>query len=107
MARGRCCGPHARAGVLCSWPSVQLAIADSGYQGPRVAAASPIHDEIVRKLEEQVGFVVHARRWVVERFVAWINRNRRHVKDVEATIASAEAFLYAASVLLLFRRMAR
>jgi putative transposase len=24
-----------------------------------------------------VGFAVHARRWVVERFFAWINRNRR------------------------------
>jgi hypothetical protein len=28
-------------------------------------------------------------------------------KDVEATIASAEAFLYAAAVMLLLRRLAR
>ncbi len=55
----------------------------------------------------QVGFVVHVRRWVVERFFAWINRNRRSAKDVEATIASAEAFLYAASGILLSRRLAR
>ena len=59
------------------------------------------------KLEGQVGFVVHARRSVVERFFAWINRNRRLAKDVEATIASAEAFLSAASVILLLRRLAR
>jgi len=44
---------------------------------------------------------------VVERFFAWSNRNRRLAKDVEATIASALAFLYAASVMLLTRRLAR
>jgi len=99
-------GPLLRASRP-SWPFVLLAFADSGYQGPRVAAASSIRVEIVRKLEGQVGFVVHARRWVVERFFAWINRNRRLAKDVEATIASAEAFLYAASAILLLRRLAR
>ena len=35
------------------------------------------------------------------------NRNRRLAKDFEATIASARAFLYAASVMLLVRRLAR
>ncbi|MGQ0484331.1 MAG: IS5/IS1182 family transposase, partial [Hyphomicrobiales bacterium] len=33
--------------------------------------------------------------------------NRRLAKDFEATIASARAFLYAASVTILVRRMAR
>ena len=89
------------------WPFVQLGFADAGYRGERVAAASPIRIEIVHKLDRQVGFAVHARRWVVERFFAWINRNRRLAKDVEATIASAEAFLYAAAVMLLLRRLAR
>lgn len=42
---------------------MQLAYADSGYQGPRVAAASSNRLQIVRKIERQVGFVVHARRW--------------------------------------------
>lgn len=99
-------GPLLRASRP-SWPFVQLAFADAGYQGPRVAAASSIHVEIVRKPQGQVGFAVHARRWVVERFFAWINRNRRLAKDFEATIASAEAFLYAASTILLLRRLAR
>jgi transposase len=44
---------------------------------------------------------------VVERFFAWLGRNRRLAKDVEATVASATAFLYAASVMLLIRRLAR
>jgi transposase len=46
------------------------------------------------------------KRWVVERFFAWINRNRRLSKDFEGAIASATAFLYAASVMLLMRRLA-
>lgn len=89
------------------WPFVELAFADAGYAGERVAGASPIRIEIVRKPKGQVGFAVHARRWVVERFFAWIGRNRRLAKDFEASIASAEAFLYAASVMLLLRRLGR
>jgi transposase len=48
--------------------------------------------EIVRKNPDQVGFAVNPRRWVVERFFAWIGRNRRLAKDFEATIDSARAF---------------
>ena len=99
-------GPLLRASRP-SWPFVQLVFADAGYQGPRVAASSPIRVEIVRRAVGQVGFAVIARRWVVERFLAWINRNRRLAKDFETTIASAEAFLYAASAMLLLRRLAR
>ncbi len=97
--------------LLCAsrarWPFVQIGYADGGYQGPRVERASPIRIEVVRRADGQVGFAVIARRWVVERFFAWINRNRRLAKDFEASIASAEAFLYAASSMLLLRRLAR
>jgi putative transposase len=89
------------------WPFVALGYADGGYVGPRVANASSIRIEVVRKSDNQVGFAVIARRWVVERFFAWINRNRRLSKDFEATIESVEAFLYAASSVLLLRRLAR
>jgi len=89
------------------WPFVRLAYTDAGYQGPRVTAASPIRVEIVRKPEGQVGFAVRASRWVVGRFFAWINRNRRMDKDVEAITVSAEAFLFAASAIILLRRLAR
>jgi hypothetical protein len=40
-----------------------------------------------------VGFEVIPRRWVVERTLAWLKRNRRLAKDFEATIASAKAWL--------------
>ena len=75
--------------------------------GEKVANATLIAVEIVRKNPDQIGFAVQPRRWVVERFFAWIGRNRRLAKDFEATIDSARAFLYAASVMLLVRRIAR
>jgi transposase len=90
-----------------SFPFVERAFADSAYAGERVERATRIAIEIVHKPRDQVGFAVHPRRWVVERCFAWLNRNRRLAKDFEATIASATAFLYAASVMLLTRRLAR
>ena len=87
-------------------PFIERVFADSAYAAERVANATSII-EIVRKQVGQIGFAVHPRRWVVERFFAWLGRNRRLAKDFEATIASATAFLYAASVLLLTRRLAR
>lgn len=90
-----------------SFPFIEKVFADSGYAGDKIANATVIAVEIVRKNPDQIGFAVQPRRWVVERFFAWINRNRRLAKDFEATIASARAFLYAASVMLLVRRLAR
>ena len=89
------------------FPFIERAFADAGYNHERVTTATIIVVEIVRKLPDQVGFAVLPRRWVVERFFAWISRNRRLAKDFEATIASARAFLYAASIMLLVRRIAR
>jgi transposase len=90
-----------------SFPFVQLAWADSAYAGERPAMATPVDVAIVRKAPDQVGFVVHARRWVIERLFGWLGRNRRLARDVEATLASATAFVYAASAMLLVHRLGR
>jgi transposase len=63
--------------------------------------------EIVRRSDAAKGFVLLPRRWVVERTLAWLNRNRRLAKDFEATTESALAWLMIASVKLLSRRLAR
>src|SRR5665213_3993251 len=97
-------GPLLRASRR-SFPFIKRVFADGGYAGDRVASATSIAVEIVRREPDQTGFAVQPRRWVVERFFAWINRNRRLAKDFEASIASAKAFLYAASVMLLVRRI--
>ena len=57
-------------------PFVIKAFADSAYNSERVANATSIDAQIVRRIADQTGFVVHPRRWVVERTFAWLNRNR-------------------------------
>ncbi len=47
------------------------------------------------------------KRWVVERTFSWLGQNRRMSKDYERLCASAEAFVYAAMVRLMVRRLAR
>ena len=89
------------------FPFIERVFADTAYAGERVANATRIIVEIVHKLPDQVGFAVLPRRWVVERFFAWLGRNRRLAKDFDGTIASATAFLYAAAAMLLVRRLAR
>ncbi len=59
----------------------------------------------MRRMADTVGFEVLPRRWVVEHTLAWLNRNRRLAKDFEASIESAKAWLYIASVQLIARRM--
>ncbi|HTW30027.1 MAG TPA: transposase, partial [Acetobacteraceae bacterium] len=63
--------------------------------------------QIVKRTDVAQGFIVLPRRWVIERTLAWLNRNRRLAKDYEASIASAEAWLLVANVKLLSRRLAR
>jgi putative transposase len=53
------------------------------------------------------GFVVLPRRWVVERTIAWIDQQRRMSKDYERLCASGEAFVYAAMIRLMARRLVR
>jgi transposase len=85
--------------------------ADSAYAAEKLKAA--LADlgqwtlEIVRRSDAAKGFVLLPRRWVVERTLAWLNRNRRLAKDFEATIATAEAWIYIASIKLLSRRLAK
>ena len=63
--------------------------------------------EIIRRSDTAKGFERLPRRWVVERTIVWLNRNRRLAKDFEATVESAQAWLFIASVKLLSRCLAR
>ncbi len=53
------------------------------------------------------GYVALPRRWAVERTFSWLGQNRRMSKDYERLCASAEAFVYAAMIRLMVRRLAR
>lgn len=90
-----------------SFPTVSHVFADGGYAGDKLKGALAAMDgpeiEIVKRPPGVTGFVVIARRWVVERTFAWIGRCRRLAKDWEASIASAEAWVLVAAI----RRSAR
>lgn len=92
---------------MAALPFIRKVFADAGYQGPRIAEASSIAIEIVKRKPDQVGFAVQQRRWAVECFFAWISRNRWLWKDADATMESATAVLYAAAVMILIRHIAR
>ena len=97
--------------ACASFSRIKHIFADSGYAGEKLEEAltkvgGPAI-EIVKRPDDVKGFVLVARRWVVERTLAWVNRCRRLAKDWEATIASSEAWLIIASIRQLSRRIAR
>jgi putative transposase len=85
--------------------------ADRVYRGPKLLNALPDLGtwtiEIVTRSQSVGTFKPEPRRWVVERTFAWLGRNRRLAKDFEASIASAQAWVWIASIRLLSRRLAR
>lgn len=93
------------------WPRLRHIFADAGYAGPKLRRAlrrtGKFTLEIIKRPRGQRGFHLLPRRWVVERTFAWLGRCRRLAKDFERTIASAEAWVFIASIRLLTRRLAR
>jgi transposase len=91
------------------FPWLRHLFADSVYNGPNLRDALVKFGgwtiEIVKRATDAAGFQLLPRRWVVERTLAWLNRNRRLAKDFETTITSAKTWVYIASVQLLIRRL--
>jgi transposase len=103
--------PMLLASIRSAFPWLRHVFADGAYAAAKLTdALSQLGEwtmEIVRRSDTAKGFVLLPRRWVVERTLAWLNRNRRLAKDFEATIESAETWLMIASVKMLSRRLAR
>ena len=95
------------AAPIC--PRLAQIWADSAYAGFLVEWMRDQygwHLEIVSKPPDQVGFAVQPRRWVVERAFAWLTTFRRLSKDYEELPESSEAWVYAASIHLMLKRLA-
>jgi transposase len=94
------------------YPFLLKLYADGGYQGPvfqqaMKAIMAQVDVDIVKRSDQATGFVVLAKRWVVERTLAWLNRCRRLAKDWECLNRKARAFLLLASIRLMVRRLGR
>ncbi|QFQ99915.1 IS5 family transposase [Streptomyces phaeolivaceus] len=88
---------------------LQLVWVDSAYQGPALAKAFARHGvrtEVVRRSDGQRGFVVLARRWVVERTLSWLSRSRRLNRDHERRPDHHAQMVWWAAVIRLSRRLA-
>jgi transposase len=92
-----------------TFPSVERVIGDAGYQGRKMEAALARTGawtlQIVRRCNRH-RFVVLPKRWIIERTLAWISRNRRLVRDYERHARKAAAFVRLAMIRLMLRRLA-
>jgi len=98
-------------GVRRRFPFIAPIFADAGYQGPRVREAARRSGRwriaIVKRPDTAKGFLFQAKRWIVERTLAWISRNRRLARDFENLARTARALIYLAMIKLMIRRLAR
>ena len=84
--------------------------ADGAYRGQLltwVAAHCRYQLSVVLRSDDQKGFVVLPRRWVVERTFAWLNHHRRLSKDYEGRTTTSESMIYLAMIRLMLRRLSR
>ena len=94
--------------LLGRFPRLQLIWADSAYGGQLVNwafASGGWLVEVVRRAKNSHSFEVLPRRWVVERTLGWLGRNRRLSKDYEELPESSEAWVYIAMIHLMLKRL--
>lgn len=87
---------------------LQVVWADGGYEGDVwvwLYNLSKIVLALVKRSDDQTGFVVLPKRWIVERTFAWMGRYRRLSKDYEHCPKSSEGMVYAASIHLMLKRL--
>lgn len=93
------------------FPFIEVIFADAGYQGERVRKAARKSGswrvEIVKRPTGATGFVLVAKRWIVERTLAWISRNRRLARDFENLARTAVALVRLAMIKIMLRRLVR
>uniref|UniRef100_UPI001A972868 IS5 family transposase n=1 Tax=Sabulicella rubraurantiaca TaxID=2811429 RepID=UPI001A972868 len=91
------------------FPFVERIIGDAGYGGPKMAAVVARTGvwkmEIARRCDRH-RFVVLPKRWIVERSIGWISRNRRLARDFERHCRIAAAFVRMAMIRIMLRRLA-
>ena len=64
-----------------------------------------IRIERVKRSDNQKGFQILPKRWIVERTFGWLSKQRRLSKDYEALCDTSEAMVYAAMVRLMLARL--
>ena len=96
------------AGPRATFRRLATLWADRAYEAARewIEGELGLALEIVAKAADQRGFVALPKRWIVERTLAWLSRNRRLSKDYEHFEMYSESMVYVASIHLLLKKLA-
>jgi len=89
------------------WPWIKHLFADGAYDRLKLMDKASYLDfvvEVIRRSDQQQGFKVLPRRWVVERTFGWMIRWRRLVRDYEKRIDVSQAMILVAMGGNLLRR---
>lgn len=90
------------------WPWVKHLFADGAYDRTALMDKAAFLDfviDVVRRIDNEPGFKVLPRRWVIERSFGWMTRWRRLVRDYEQRLDVSEAMIHVAMGSLLLRRV--
>ena len=90
------------------FPFIERIIGDGGYQGPKMinlVRRTGMWTLQIVKRSDLHKFVVLPKRWIVERTLAWISRNRRLTRDYERHARTAAAFVRLAMIRIMLRRL--
>ena len=77
-------------------PKMEKVVANTGRWTLQIVKRSDAHH-----------FVVLPKRWIVERTIAWISRNRRLARDFERYARTVAAFVRLAMIRIMLRRLTR
>ncbi len=99
------------AGLKVLLPHLKKIWADGAYTGEKLAGWCKEQGgwelQIVQRSADTEGFAVLPHRWIVERTLGWLMRNRRLSKDYERMVQSSESFIEVAMIRLILRRLAK
>lgn len=90
------------------YPLLTIILADGGYRGKLIQWVEEelgLKLEIVKRNDGNKGFEILPWRWIVERTLAWINRNRRMSKDFERLPETTESWIYLSMFSLMSARL--
>lgn len=99
------------AGLKPFVPRLKKIWTDGSYAGEKLSSWCNEQGgwklEVVERNADTEGFAVLPHRWIVERTLSWLRRNRRLSKDYERNVQSSETFIEVAMIRLILRRLAK
>ena len=101
------------AGLKALLPYLKKIWTDGAYSGKELAKWCKEQGEWELEIVDRSssadteGFTVLPHRWIVERTLGWLMRNRRLSKDYERKVQTSETFMEVAMIRLILRRLAK